>query len=86
MSISILSYEKRFFRTFEDAMQPPPSFRRSKIATKKPDLPVKGWEGCFKQELDVNRTRTSTGTSSQPDREHVSMCMCVFFFISSYIY
>lgn len=43
------SYEKRFFRTFEDAMAPPPSFRRSKIATDKLNICVKGWEEkkCF---------------------------------------
>jgi hypothetical protein len=41
------SFEKRFFRTFEDAMAPPPSFRRKAISTKKPALPVKGWVGCF---------------------------------------
>lgn len=28
-------------------MQPPPSFRRSKIATMKPNLPVEGWQNCF---------------------------------------
>ncbi|KAL7538174.1 hypothetical protein ACHAXR_008335 [Thalassiosira sp. AJA248-18] len=38
------SYEKRFFRTFEDAMPPPPSFRREHISIRKPALPVKGWE------------------------------------------
>ncbi len=41
------SYEKRFFRAFEDALPPPHSFRRTKIATNKPDLPVKGWKNCF---------------------------------------
>ncbi len=28
-------------------MQPPPSFRRAKIATTKPDLPVEGWQNSF---------------------------------------
>eukprot|EP00571_Detonula_confervacea_P006288 CAMPEP_0172319744 /NCGR_PEP_ID=MMETSP1058-20130122/38599_1 /TAXON_ID=83371 /ORGANISM="Detonula confervacea, Strain CCMP 353" /LENGTH=1060 /DNA_ID=CAMNT_0013034863 /DNA_START=643 /DNA_END=3825 /DNA_ORIENTATION=+ len=37
------SYEKRFFRTFEDAMPPPPSFRREHISIRKPALPVQGW-------------------------------------------
>ena len=43
------SYEKRFFRTFEDALPPPPSFRRTKIATNKLDICVKGWneDSCF---------------------------------------
>jgi Calcineurin-like phosphoesterase. len=43
------SYEKRFFRTFEDAMAPPPSFRRNKIATNKLDICVDGWDEklCF---------------------------------------
>ncbi len=38
------NYEKRFFRTFEDAMPPPPSFRKEHISIHKPALPVKGWE------------------------------------------
>mmetsp|Transcript_868 Transcript_868/g.1806 ORF Transcript_868/g.1806 Transcript_868/m.1806 type:complete len:1249 (-) Transcript_868:19-3765(-) len=38
------SYEKRFFRTFEDALPPPPSFRREYISIRKPALPVKGWK------------------------------------------
>ncbi len=46
------SYEKRFFRTFEDAMQPPPKFRRSTIATKKPGLPVPGWSNCFHKDFE----------------------------------
>jgi hypothetical protein len=43
------SFEKRLFRTFEDAMPPPPSFRRTHISIQKPDLPVKGWfhDACF---------------------------------------
>ena len=40
------AYEKRFFRTFQDAMQPPPSFRRRAISTRKPALPVQGWKNC----------------------------------------
>jgi hypothetical protein len=48
------SYEKRFFRPFEDAMSPPPSFRHSKIATKKPNLPVKGWKNCFHDNHNKN--------------------------------
>eukprot|EP00547_Thalassionema_nitzschioides_P009961 CAMPEP_0194229198 /NCGR_PEP_ID=MMETSP0156-20130528/43766_1 /TAXON_ID=33649 /ORGANISM="Thalassionema nitzschioides, Strain L26-B" /LENGTH=920 /DNA_ID=CAMNT_0038961739 /DNA_START=678 /DNA_END=3440 /DNA_ORIENTATION=- len=45
------SYEKRFFRTFEDAMAPPPSFRKSKIATNKLEICVKGWDKnkCFEE-------------------------------------
>lgn len=43
----LFSYEKRFFRIFEDAMPPPPSFRREKISINKPGLPVKGWANCF---------------------------------------
>mmetsp|Transcript_9815 Transcript_9815/g.10864 ORF Transcript_9815/g.10864 Transcript_9815/m.10864 type:complete len:1205 (-) Transcript_9815:65-3679(-) len=54
---SVSSYEKRFFRTFEDAMPPPPSFRRSKIATKKPDLPTKGWKHCFHEGVDSDDTK-----------------------------
>ncbi|KAL7552792.1 hypothetical protein ACHAWF_016043, partial [Thalassiosira exigua] len=38
------SYERRFFRTFEDAMPPPPSFRKEHISIRKPALPVKGWK------------------------------------------
>jgi hypothetical protein len=38
------SYENRFFRTFEDAMPPPLSFRREHISICKPVLPVKGWD------------------------------------------
>lgn len=41
------SYEKRFFRTFEDALPPPPSFRRDAISLEKPALPVDGWGSCF---------------------------------------
>lgn len=37
------TYERRFFRTFEDAMPPPPSFRKEHISIHKPALPVKGW-------------------------------------------
>mmetsp|Transcript_27634 Transcript_27634/g.42846 ORF Transcript_27634/g.42846 Transcript_27634/m.42846 type:complete len:1310 (+) Transcript_27634:227-4156(+) len=46
---TVHNFEKRFFRTFEDAMQPPPSFRRSAISLDKPELPVPGWneEECF---------------------------------------
>ena len=38
------NYEKRFFRTFEDALPPPPSFRRQHISIQKPALPVKCWD------------------------------------------
>lgn len=43
------SFEKRLFRTFEDALPPPPSFRRTYISTVKPDLSMKGWfkDVCF---------------------------------------
>jgi len=44
---TINNYEKRFFRVFEDAMPPPPSFTRSSISVHKPDLPIKGWRECF---------------------------------------
>ena len=37
------NYEKRFFRTFEDALPPPPSFRKEHISIRKPALPVEGW-------------------------------------------
>lgn len=37
------NFERRFFRTFEDAMPPPPAFRRENISVMKPNLPVKGW-------------------------------------------
>ncbi len=45
------AFEKRFFRTFEDAMAPPPSFRRSKIATNKLNISVRGWDEkkCFEK-------------------------------------
>uniref|UniRef100_A0A7S3PVC3 Calcineurin-like phosphoesterase domain-containing protein n=1 Tax=Chaetoceros debilis TaxID=122233 RepID=A0A7S3PVC3_9STRA len=45
------NFEKRFFRTFEDAMAPPPSFRRSKIATNKFNISTNGWEHdlCFEK-------------------------------------
>ncbi|GMH85648.1 hypothetical protein TrVE_jg6357 [Triparma verrucosa] len=44
---SIETFEKRFFRTFEDAMPPPSSYRKSAIATTKPNLPVKGWRDIY---------------------------------------
>ena len=46
---SEFNFENRFFRVFEDAMPPPPSFRKSAIAIKKPRFPVKGWRSdeCF---------------------------------------
>jgi len=31
-------------------MQPPRSFRREAISTKKPALPVRGWHSCFDDE------------------------------------
>jgi len=49
------SYERRFFRTFEDAMPPPPSFRREHISIRKPALPVKGWDtGSNNMGMDAN--------------------------------
>ena len=42
------NYERRFFRTFEDAMQPPPTFQRSHISIDKPAFPIKGWTSCEK--------------------------------------
>ena len=44
------NYEKRFFRTFEDAMPPPASFRRAAISTFKPALTNIGWRGCFEED------------------------------------
>ncbi len=46
--IALTDYEKRFFRTFEDALQPPPSFRRSHISIQKPAFPIQGWKSCDK--------------------------------------
>ena len=43
--IAITDYEKRFFRTFEDALQPPPTFRRSHISIQKPAFPIQGYDG-----------------------------------------
>lgn len=53
------SYEKRFFRTFEDAMQPPPSFRRRAISTRKPAIPVRGW--CTPQSSNSSEDRENDG-------------------------
>ena len=44
---SVETFEKRFFRTFEDALPPPRGFRKEAISVRKPALPVKGWRGCF---------------------------------------
>ncbi len=59
------SYEKRFFRTFEDAMAPPPSFRRAKIATNKFDISSKGWlkKLCFSDGYEQD-------SDSQEDKHH----------------
>ena len=46
------TYENRFFRTFEDAMPPPPSFRKEHISIRKPALPVEGWDTGEKTESD----------------------------------
>jgi len=55
------AYETRFFRPFQDAMQPPPSFRPRAISTKKPALPVEGWRSCFHSSgKESDRMRTST--------------------------
>jgi len=49
------SYENRFFRTFEDALPPPPSFRREHISIRKPALPAKGWNvGEDNNRIDEN--------------------------------
>lgn len=53
------SYEKRFFRTYEDAMPPPPSFRREHISIRKPALPAKGWE------MDTKTNSTEHGSEDQ---------------------
>ena len=52
------NYEKRFFRTFEDALPPPPSFRREHISTHKPALPVEGWD--MKEEEDTSDEQPET--------------------------
>ena len=46
------TYENRFFRTFEDALPPPPSFRKEHISIRKPALPVEGWDTGEKTESD----------------------------------
>ena len=51
------NFEKRFFRTFEDAMQPPPSFRRTKIAINKEDICIKGWDESICFDDNANSTR-----------------------------
>lgn len=52
------SFEKRLFRTFEDAMSPPPSYRRKKIATNKQNISslIKGWDEsqCFDKDRDAD--------------------------------
>jgi hypothetical protein len=53
------SYENRFFRTFEDAMPPPPSFRREHISIRKPALPVKGWS------IDTDNDETDKKSESE---------------------
>ena len=69
------SFEKRFFRTFEDAMQPPPSFRRTKIAINKEDVTssIKGWDEslCFDDKNDnANGSSTRTCSASDSDDMH----------------
>ena len=49
------TYEKRFFRPFEDALQAPPSFRRRAISTRKPALPVRGWSDSGSGDVDSYR-------------------------------
>mmetsp|Transcript_33849 Transcript_33849/g.71179 ORF Transcript_33849/g.71179 Transcript_33849/m.71179 type:complete len:1044 (-) Transcript_33849:143-3274(-) len=51
------SYEKRFFRTFEDALPPPPSFRREHISIRKPALPVKGWDNNTDDDDEARKGR-----------------------------
>ena len=46
------TYEHRFFRPFEDAMQPPPCFRRRAISTRKPALPVKSWKDSDEEDVE----------------------------------
>lgn len=33
-------------------MQPPSSYRREAVSTKKPAFPVKGWHSCFDDEKE----------------------------------
>ena len=49
---SEFNFENRFFRTFEDALPPPSSFRKAAISISKPNFPIKGWcdKICFKKE------------------------------------
>jgi len=65
------SYEKRFFRTFEDALAPPPSFRRESISLIKPALPVSGWRNCFAKSV-------STKASDSQDLLHQYNGPCAF--------
>ena len=60
------SYEKRLFRTFEDAMPPPPSFRKEHISIRKPALPVKEWK------LDVGTTERRSVEDDEGDEEKKS--------------
>jgi hypothetical protein len=60
------NFERRFFRTFEDAMPPPSSFRRENISVIKPALPVRGWSfsDCFKSR------KSATPPPSEDDDAH----------------
>lgn len=55
---SEFNFENRFFRTFEDALPPPPSFRKSAISISKPNLSMKGWcdKLCFTKHKDRDLT------------------------------
>jgi hypothetical protein len=46
------TFEKRFFRTFEDALPPPPCFRKDAISTKKPNLSNTGWSNIFSSPVE----------------------------------
>ena len=46
------TFEKRFFRTFEDALPPPPCYRKEAISTKKPNLANTGWANIFKEPVE----------------------------------
>ena len=63
---------------------PPPCFRRSKIARKKPDLPVKGWNNCFSDENgsttgeDCNTDSGNAGGMAYCTKYMIDTC-CLFF-------
>lgn len=77
------SFEKRLFRTFEDAMSPPPSYRRKKIATDKQNISslIKGWDEseCFDEDRDADEIHDiykGPSTFIVPGMSH----FCCFYF------